>query len=86
MSGGGVNYQPGLAGPTPREVFVTVTGSAASDLVYMLTQPSSDLPVHDALQFKPSAHKNDGGGEYVGDTAVLCVRAIERRCINDGLL
>lgn len=51
VSGGGINYQP-KGGGGPKAVFATINGSAATDAVYLLTQPSSDWPVADAMQFK----------------------------------
>ena len=53
MSGGGTNFQP-TTGPKAEAVYVTVSGTAATDLVYMLTQPDRNYPIDDALQFKIS--------------------------------
>ena len=72
MSGGGVNFQPTTSPPTPQAVFVTINGTtAATDAVYLLTQPDCNYPVAEALQFKitnPKATLTKIGNVNTNDT------------------
>ena len=51
MSGGGTNFQP-TTGPKAEAVYVTVSGTAATDLVYMLTQPDEVLAIDAMVESK----------------------------------
>ena len=72
ISGGGINFQPTTSPPTPEAVVVLINGTtAATDTVYLLTQPDCNYPVAEALVFKitnPKATLTKIGNVNTNDT------------------
>jgi hypothetical protein len=70
MSGGGVDFQP-TKSPTSEAVSVFINDSAATNAVFLLTQPSCDLPVLDSVLYKvtnPKATLTKIGNVLTNDT------------------